>query len=148
MAAELFQHFVQDDAVDFLDGVSLKCHDRAPIEDELRLYRFASVLLAVLDAEHRDGSFTGVREELEQLFFSVRTVERRAQLVFLRKAMSELAELLQSQEKPQPLSWARRWFQRVGENETNPAVLDLFALQWFDHFIAVTRCLHEFTPVT
>jgi hypothetical protein len=148
IAAELFQQFVQEPSVDLPDGAPAHCEDRAALSDELRLYRFASVLMAVLDAEHRDQSFSAVRDELERLFFPPRAADGRALLVFVRKAMSELAELIQPQDDPQPMSWARRWFQRAGAHESNPATLMMFALRWLDHFAAVAGALREFTPVT
>ena len=148
IAAELFQQFVQEPTVDLPEGAAAECEDRAALDDELRLYRFASVLLAVLDAEHRDAAFSAVRDELERLFFPACAAEGRAQLVFVRKAMSQLAELIQPEGEPRPMSWALRWFQRVGAHETNPALLDLFALQWLDHFLAVAGALREFKPVT
>ena len=148
IAAELFQQFVQEPSVVMPDGAPAECEDRAALDDELRLYRFASVLLAVLDAEHRDAAFSAVRDELERLFFPARAADGRAQLVFVRKAMSQLAELIQPEGDPQPMSWALRWFQRAGVHETNPAVLDLFAIQWLDHFVAVAGTLREFNPVT
>jgi len=148
IAAELFQQFVQEPSVVMPDGAPAECEDRAALDDELRLYRFASVLLAVLDAEHRDAAFSAVRDELERLFFPARAADGRAQLVFVRKAMSQLAELIQPEGDPQPMSWALRWFQRADVHETNPAVLDLFAIQWLDHFVAVAGALREFNPVT
>jgi len=148
IATELFQQFVQEPSVDFPHGAPAACEDRAALDDELRLYRFASVLLAVLDAEQRDPAFAAVRDELERLFLPPRAADGRAKLVFLRKAMSELAELIQPDDEPKPMSWARRWFQRAGAHESNPATLAMFALRWPHHFTAVAGALREFTPVT
>ena len=147
VAAELFQQFVQDRSVDFPDGAPAECENRAALDDELRLYRFASVLLAVLDAEHRDPAFSSVRLELERLFLPLRAADGRAQPIFVKKAMSELTQLIQSEEEPQPMSWARRWFARAGAHESNPATLMMFALRWPHHFAAVAGALREFNPV-
>lgn len=148
IASQLLQQFVQEPSVDLPEGAPAQCGDHAALSDELRLYRFASVLLAVLDAERRDHSFSAVRDELERLFFPPRAADGRASLVCVSKAMSDLAELLQPQNDPQPMSWARRWFQRAGALESNPATLMMFALRWPHHFAAVAGALREFSPVT
>lgn len=144
IAAELFQHFVQERSVDFPEGAPTECDDRATLDEELRLYRFASVLLAVLHAEHRTPAFSSVRIELERLFFPTRAADGRARLIFVKKAMSELAQLILTEEHPQPMSWARRWFARAGAYESNPATLMMFALRWPKHFTAVAGALREF----
>jgi hypothetical protein len=147
-AAELFQQFVEQPAVSLPEGAARECNDPAVLDAQMRLYRFASVLLAILDAEHQDHRFSAVREGLERRFFPPTYDHGDALLQQLRSAMSELAKLIQPQQEPKPLSWALRWFERAGAHETSPALLDLFALQWLDHFVAVAGALREFNPVT
>jgi len=145
IAAELFQQFVEQSTVSLPEGAPSECDDRAFLDEQLRLYRFASVLLAVLDAERRDSHFSAVREGLERRFLPPTYADGAALLEELREAMSQLVQPLG---EPKPLTWALRWFERARAHETNPALLDIFAIQWMDHFVAVAGALREFNPVT
>lgn len=148
IAAELFQQFVEQPTVSLPEGVSSECDDPAFLDKQLRLYRFASVLLAVLDAERRDSRFSAVRDGLERRFLPPTYAQGTALLEALREAMSQLAQLVQPQGEPKPVTWALRWFERAHAHDTNPALLDIFAIQWMDHFVAVAGALRELKPVT
>ena len=45
------------------------------------------------------------------------------------------------------MSWARKWLLNVGVDESNPATLALFALNWMDYYILITKSLKDFNPV-
>ncbi|HEV2436707.1 MAG TPA: hypothetical protein VG077_11975 [Verrucomicrobiae bacterium] len=110
-------------------------------------HRFASVLLAVLDAERRDASFSPVREGLEQRFFPPTFTEGASQLEAVRQAMKNLTELIQPEGQPEPMSWAIRWLSDAGIQQDNPAVLMMFAIRWPNHFAAALEALRKFKPV-
>lgn len=110
---------------------------------KLQLYRFACVLLAVLAAEQGDPDFASVSEELERLFLPSDAFENRKQLLFVRNAMLELADLIWPEGKPRPIPWARRWLRRAGAHESNRALLATFALRWSYQFAAVSRVLRD-----
>jgi hypothetical protein len=65
----------------------------------------------------------------------------------VRCAMRDLAELITPDGKPRHLSWASKWLNTVGIDESNPAALHLFALHWTEHFITVNKSIKLFDPI-
>lgn len=45
------------------------------------------------------------------------------------------------------MGWAMAWLRDVGAIETNPAVLDRFALMWMDNYITIVNYMKELNPV-
>jgi len=117
------------------------------ISQQLRLYQFASVLLAVLDAERGDPAFTSLREGLERHHFPPTFAQGAHQLEELKSAMADLVALIQPNGKPQPMSWAHNWLKRIGVEESNPATLGMLALRWPSHYAAVAKSLKKCKPV-
>lgn len=148
IAEDLFKECVQTPIPGTQELFSNQADAWAAINAQMRLYQFASVLLAVLDAERRDPAFGPVREILEQRFFPSSFSEGRVQLEEVRNAMRDLVTLIQPSDEPQPMSWARDWLKRIGVHDSNPATLSLFALRWPHHYVAVAKSLREFTPVS
>ena len=113
----------------------------SPCSKKLRVYQFASLTLAILAAEQRDKSFTGVRVGLEKRYF----VEQNMELLEeVRAAMSDLSILLwPAKDIGKPLTWARAWYATVGLDEYNPARLARFSMLWFDHFKVAADCLNK-----
>lgn len=56
--------------------------------------------------------------------------------------MKDLAGLLTPRDDPY-LSWARRWFAKIGYDETNPITLGVFLAFWMDWHAAVRTGLNE-----
>jgi hypothetical protein len=117
------------------------------IAQQLRLYQFASVLLAVLDAERSNPAFTPVREALERHYFPPTFAQGARQLDELRSAMADLVTLIQPEGEPRPMSWALNWLKRIGVDESNPATLGMFALRWPSHYTAVAKSLKQSKPI-
>jgi hypothetical protein len=147
LARTLFDEFVEKQIPETRELLSGDAKTHPMLDSQIKLYQFASVLLAVLDAERRNKAFTPVRESLERCFFPPSFAEGATVLDELRHAMSDLASLIQPDGEPRPESWARSWLARVGIDESNPATLLLFAIRWPDHYVAVAKSLREFTPV-
>ena len=70
--------------------------------------------------------------------------------------MKDLSELLTVKEEDRSNSspkagksmlWARNWLASVGVDECNPGTLALFALNWMDYYITITKSLKDFNPV-
>jgi hypothetical protein len=116
------------------------------IAHQLRLYQFASVFLAVLDAERRDPAFRQVRESLERYYFPPTFAQGAHKLEQVRSAMADLAALIQPNGQSQAISGARNWLTRIGVEESNPATLGMFALRWPHHFVAVAKSLRQVKP--
>ena len=120
----------------------------AALNAKLRLYQFASVLLAVLNEEQKNKSYSPVRELLERNFFPPSFSQGANMLDEVKCAMRDLDELFTPSDKPRPLSWACKWLSTVGVDESNPVTLHLFTLHWLDHFIAINKSLQRFKPET
>jgi hypothetical protein len=110
---------------------------------KVRLYQYASTILAVLAAEKKNSLLAGVRKGLEN-----RTAHHpNLKDEMLKHAMQDLGELLVPNVEHRPLTWARLWLEDVGILEYNPARLSEFALRWMDHFIAVGNGIKQFKIV-
>jgi hypothetical protein len=120
----------------------------SPSGRKLLLYQYASVLIAVLGAEHRDKTFLPVRVHLERHFFPPSFAQGADLLDEVRSAMRDLGVLIQPEVPRRELSWARRWLSSVGIQEDNPATLAMFAHRWPAHFATVVEALRHFRPVT
>jgi hypothetical protein len=98
----------------------------------------------VIAAEQRDPAFSPVVDELEGFFLPSDPFAARAQLLLLRNAMLDLIELIWPEGESRPARWSRCWFRRAGAEESNSALLTIFASGWSYRFTAVARALSEF----
>lgn len=146
LATSLFDEFVRR-PISWNETLQIDTSITSASGRKVRLYQFASVLLAVLDAERRDAAFTPVRERLEQHFFPPTFTQGAELLEEVRHAMKELSELVQPDGQPRPMAWAVRWLSDVGIQQDNPASLMMFVIRWPKHFAAALEALREFKPV-
>lgn len=115
-------------------------------ENKVELYQFAVVLMALLGEEQSDPKFVPVRECLEVISFPASQNERMSFLSDVKTAVMDLDDLLHPNEKEKttdPCSWASGWFENIGVNESNPAVLAVFASSWVRHYVAVVNALRD-----
>jgi len=146
LATGLFNEFVER-PIQWDESLQIETTPTSAFGRKLRLYQFASVLLAVLDAERQDAAFSKVRVRLEQCFFPSKYAEGADLLEEVQKAMKDLIELVQPDGQARPMSWAVRWLSDVGIQQDNPAILMMFVIRWPSHFCTVLKALHEFNPV-
>jgi hypothetical protein len=148
LAETLFTELIQKQHCDIPAEIHIEPAAIPAIEAKIRLYQFSSILLAVLKEARSKPAFVAVQDYLEQLFFPPTAQQGMDILLDVRGAMKDLSELLTPQERHPQMLWARNWLAGVGVDETNPASLALFALNWMDYYIMVTKSLEEFNPVT
>ena len=116
---------------------------------QLQLYQFAAVMLAILDAERRDTSFVSVRKCMERHFLALPVAEGVEPRMNenLRFAMNDLIELIQPEGRPQPVLWAHNWMLRIGIHESNPARLSMFTLRWPTSYAELVKFLKKIQPI-
>jgi hypothetical protein len=146
LAASLFDEFVQRQ-IGFDESLKIDKGVASPTRQKLHLYQFASVMLAVLNAERADTAFSPVRQGLERRYFPSTFSEGAEHLQDVKRAMKDLTDLIQPNGQPRPMTWAMRWLSDVGIQQDNPATLMMFALRWPSHFTTVAEALREFDPV-
>ena len=156
LAETLLTELLQRHHCDIPAEVSVPPELISAIEDKIRLYQFTSILLAVITITQAKPEFLPVQEHLERLFFPPTAQQGVGLLLDVRGAIKDLGELLDVTEENgtrsfskagKSMSWARNWLARVGIDECNPATLSLFALNWMDYYIVVTKSLNDFSPV-
>jgi len=147
IAESLFKEFIQTKHCRLPECVP----EEPAVVAKIRLYQFASLMLAILNEEQTKPSYALVRGHLERLFgFSLSPDEKGVKLLTdVRYAMSDLSDLLIliSRENPAPFTWSLRWLASIGVDENNPAKLVLFSLNWIEYYKAVVDSLREITPV-
>ena len=91
------------------------------------LYCEASALRVLLTENLRDSRYEELLQEFEKLLFGPEpTTKALAKLHLIKSAMGNLERLI-NEGADHSLSWCREWFQNIGYDETNPAVLVTFA---------------------
>lgn len=144
LAETLFTELIQKRHCDIPAEVHVESAAVPAIEAKIRLYQFTSILLAVLNEARSNPAFTSVQQYLEQLYFPP-TLQQGMDILFdVRAAMKDLSDLLTSQEHHPQMLWARNWLLSVGVDESNPATLAIFALNWIDYYITITKSLKDF----
>jgi hypothetical protein len=139
MAANEFADLLFEEMVIRIDDQPLKelqlsAVMRERFETKLKLYQLAVVLMALRAEESSNSRLVAVREHFENNIHHLNEV---------KAAMQELGELLTKAQEPKPMSWARRWLQGLGINETNPITLMHFAHRWTSRYVAVVNTLRE-----
>jgi hypothetical protein len=147
MASCLFDEFVKRPIHGAAEVFQIDVDVGSPSGRKLFLYQFASVMLAVLEAEQRDKEFLRVRDWLERQIFPPSFAQGADLLNEIRPAMRELAGLLEPDGQTSPLSWALRWVVSVGIEQHDLVTLHMFAMRWLDHYILVAKSLRGFRPV-
>ena len=147
LAGSLFDEFVQR-PIEWDMDLQIDTSITSAIGQKVRLYQFASVMLAVLDAERSNAAFSPVRDGLEQRFFQPTFSDGLEQLDEVKRAMEDLSELIQPDGQSRPMSWAMRWLNDAGIQQENPANLMMFVLRWPSFFATVVKALRVFEPVT
>jgi hypothetical protein len=113
---------------------------------KLRFFQFATVLLAVMNEEHKNPEYSPIRTELERQFLPP-TFARGANVFDeIRSAMTSLSDLMTPRENPHHLTWSLKWFESVGIEENNPVVLHSFGTRWLAFFTTLTKALRSFNP--
>ena len=156
LAETLFTEFIQKKHCDVPPEVRIEPTAVAAVEAKIRLYQFSSILLAVITTAQAKPEFLPVQERFERLFFPPTAQQGFDILLDVRGAMKDLSELLtvkdedrgnSSPKAGKSMLWARNWLASVGVDECNPATLALFALNWMDYYITITKSLKDFNPV-
>ena len=65
----------------------------------------------------------------------------------IRTAGGHLAELLSPTGNPREMSWAMKWLDDVGIDESNPVTLALFSMKWIDSYVAIVKFLRIYKPI-
>ena len=147
LAKTIFAEFIDKPFYSLPEEVSVTPEAEAALWAKLRLYQYASVLLAVLNEEHTNPDYLSVRVHMERTLLPPTFSQGANMLDEIRSAMKDLGDLLTPIDKPQAMSWAVRWFNSVGIDESNPVRLGMFALHWPSHFTAAAQSLRRFTPI-
>src|ERR1051325_209602 len=147
LAETLFTELIQKRHCDVPAETRIEPAAVPAIEAKIRLYQFASVLLAVLNEAHSRPAFLSVQQHLEQLYFPPTLDQGMDTLLDVRRAMKDLGDLLTPQEHHPQMLWARNWLASAGVDERNPIRCALFAMKWLDYYITVTKSLKDFNPV-
>ncbi len=146
LADGLITEFIKKPLYELPNEKQISFESKVAFDSKLKLYQFACVLLAVLNEENKNTAFSPVRKHLEENFFPPTFKQGANLLDEVRFAMRDLDELFTPKEKPQPMSWAHKWFSTVAIDEGNPVTLGMFALHWTEHFIAINKSLQRFKP--
>ena len=122
--------------------VSLRPDQQQRYQTKCRLYRFALVLMFVLEEERGDKQYTRVRDEVEMRTFGQveKDGDRDAVLAEVRAAMVDLQSLLSPSADRMELSWALKWLEEF-DLTVDPIELCTFACKWMDHGIALKKTL-------
>lgn len=108
------------------------------------LYREAMILFALVGQSQADPLFVPALREYEHILFQDCPEEaaRSGRLQAVRDAMTDVADLLTQRDDPY-LSWTRRWFAGIGQEETNPISLGIFLCFSMDWYVAVQTNLKK-----
>lgn len=156
LAETLFTELIQTKHCDVPPEVRIAPEAVSTVEAKIRLYQFASVLLAIMSTAEAEPEFLPVRDHLERLFLPPTIQQGFDILLDVRGAMKDLSELLtvknedrtnSSSKAGKSMFWARSWLSSVSVEENNPVTLALFALKWMDYYTVVTDSLKDFNPV-
>ncbi len=143
--ADIFlSEFVMNDDLIPSVGFVLTTDQQQQYSSKCKIYRLALVLMVLMNEERENPKALDVREQIEVRTFWLPDDRSRTLLEQVQKSMPDLQTLICTEEKPKELSWARSWFQSIDINETNPAILALFALNWMNQYVAITKALHDF----
>ncbi|MHB1992476.1 hypothetical protein [Metallibacterium scheffleri] len=111
-------------------------------KDKARLYQVAAVLMAIMSAEQQNKELKRVKDEFENLIFSLNPTPASVYFVSkIRDAMMDLQSLLYPKNPGASMSWARAWLHGVNIDESNPASLGIFSMQYIDFYICVRKAL-------
>lgn len=147
MAEALLREYIEpsalDPAIDFRSSPQIKERYRY----RMRAYRLALVLMTVASREQGDARFASVAEALESLTFPESQAAQVTFVTALKADMNNIRELIHPEKKGREMSWAMKWFQDIGIDETNPATLMLFSMHWMNSFVAVADMVDQLKGV-
>jgi len=150
LAQVLLTEFVDGQSVPDVAEVIFKFSPGKRYLAQTRLYRVALVLSVLLEAEQSDARWLAVRTSFERLIFTMPQEEGMPFLEDLRTAMQSFEELLTVSETgnqaARAVRWAMAWFQAIGMDESNPALLTCFAGHWMDAYIMLSKLVREVRP--
>ena len=147
VARTFLSDFVANNDLAPSTDLELTTDQKERYEFKCKLYRLALLIMILMDEERDNCRFLTVRESIESRTFSLPDEHSPDLLEDIRHSMSDLQALLLPREKPKELSWARSWFEAIDIDVLNPAELTLFAINWMDQYIAVTKSLRDFKIV-
>jgi hypothetical protein len=112
-----------------------------------RRYQIAGLLMFLGATSEKRPIFAQVRECVEGIEFHGKSENEAQQLrAELAVTTKSLFSLLAPQAGEGQFTWARAWYQDIGMDEANPAVLAHLAMQWLDFCSVVQRILERFEP--
>jgi hypothetical protein len=118
---------VIDAATEFFAAKDLHLPEdrKAAFQGKIFLYCQAAVLRVLLIERQKNDGYEELLREFEKLIFPPKpTADGMTKLEAVKSAMKELDELFSEKKE---LSWCMKWFRGIGHEETNPAILALFA---------------------
>ncbi|GEM_PF-3568447 len=149
IARSLVERWVARDDFSPLPENALSASFWPKYQRKWRLYREATVLMVLLKKEQEDARYAELVKEYERLIYpsDKPTPEALAKLEALRTAMQDIARLggedLRSRSKWPALTWAREWFEELGELPRNPVDCMVFGIACMLLWIAVAKTVED-----
>jgi hypothetical protein len=150
IASRLFELMV-------LEGDEDVYPERYPVETDIwpqfalkmRLYREATMLMALLAQSQKEERYQKVLTSYERLIFPTSPhggVSTKVDV--LKNATRDLAALFSyDRADHRGFLWSRNWFAQIGHEENNLVSLSLFAIGWMDMYIAAIDTLEKLHPI-
>lgn len=114
--------------------------------DKMHLYCEAAVLRAFLIEKQKHSSFEQLVRTFERMIFPPEpTAEGMKKFNAIKSAMTALDELVA--EKGQEFRLVMRWLNEIGHDETNPATLMKFAVEWGLHMKSIREIVQGIEPI-
>lgn len=146
LASMLIKVFVNAQQVKpLLENLSVKEMQR--FATTVRRYQLAGLLLALGEASKKQRTFSLVRDYVEGIEFRGKSESEIQQLRGdLAITTKSLHTLLARQQQNAEFTWARTWYQEIGVDEVNVAVLSHVVMQWLSFYRLVQDALQQFDP--
>jgi hypothetical protein len=116
---------------------------------KMRLYREATMLMALLAQNQKEKRYEKVLTSFEQLIFPTSPDDGvSTKAAALKNATRDLGDLFSHDRADEMgLLWSRKWFAQIGYEENNPIRLSVFAISWMDRYIAAIDTLEKLLPI-
>jgi hypothetical protein len=111
---------------------------------KMRLYKQATILLAIGSQASREQQYAQVLEAYEAMILPHSpTPEALRRLADLKEAMRDIANLVDPAGERNQFAWAMNWLKSIGHEEYNPVTLTLFGHFVAETYIAACKTLSE-----
>lgn len=113
---------------------------RPYFDGKMTLYKLALVLIVLIAEEEKTPALLSVRDRIERVFFMPEGGDNL--LLQVKAAMQDLNDMIFSVDRHE-LTWAATWFEEIEIDETDPINLCLFATDWMQQYVMVTKTIRE-----